>query len=383
MNNKKRFKDKRTIWLSFRYKQKKRDHAGFTLTEILVSSSIMLVVILGALAFYARSNRVTVDQQQYAELQHDVRSAMYLLTRDIRMAGVGLPEEFFLYALEGVNNEDQGGEVKPDRIRILGNLEDPLNLTIDQYQGGQGGGAVNIKVNDGSFEQYPYPLEFYDDKIVLILPNPKSSCRTGTIRKITHVIWNAGGTNEGFNTSPGLAPGMNPPGGLTADSPCSPDDFDGGLVMFVNVKEFWLDVTGKYPNLTPGVKGYLGEPGVLYMTNNGIHYPLAQNIENFQLEYNGDLDDDGFLDGFKPWDENWTDDQITRIRQVRIYLLGRTPNRFVSVSGQVPKNIFHYRRPGISDSPGTGTDDYHRRFLLETTVNIRNLNLNLYNTGQR
>jgi len=383
MRMKKRFRDRRKIRLFFCPRQKEKASPGFTLTEILVSSSIMLVVILGALAFYARSNRATVDQQQYAELQHDVRSALYLVTRDIRMAGVGLPEEFFVYALEGVNNEDQGGEVRPDRIRILGNLEDPLNLKIDQYQGGVGGGAVTIKVEDASFEQYPYPLEFYDNKIVLILPNPKSSCRDGAIRKIAHVTWSTGGTNEAFNTSPGLAPGMNPPGGLTSDSPCSPDDFDGGLVMFVNVKEFWLDVTGNYPNLTPGVNGYLGEPGVLYMTNNAIHYPLAQNIENFQLEYNGDLDDDGYLDGFQPWNESWTNDQITRIRQVRIYLLGRTPHRFVSVSGKVPENIYHYRRPTISDSPGANNDDYHRRFLLETTVNVRNLNLNLYNTGLR
>lgn len=356
---------------------------GFTLMEILIASSIMLIVILGALAFYSRSNRMSVDQQQYAELQHDVRSAMYFLTRDIRMAGAGLPPEFGLYALEGINNEDQGVEIKPDRIRILGNMDNPLNLRIDQYQGGQGGGAVTVKVEDGSFEQFPYPLEFYENKIVLVLPNPSSSCREGAIREITHVTWSLGGSNEAFNTSPGLAKGMNPPGGLTADSSCDPNDFDGGLIMFVNVKEFWLDLTGNFPELTPGENGYVGEPNILYMTNNGIHFPIAQNIENLQFEYNGDFDDDGQLDGFQPWKDKWTEAEINRIRQIKIYLLGRTPSRFVSVSGKVPNNIYHYRRPTISDSKGSDRDDYHRRFLLETTVNVRNLNLNLYNTGLR
>ncbi len=353
--------------------------AGFTIMEILVVSIIMLVVILGALAFYSKSNRISVDQQQYAEIQHDVRSAMYFLTRDIRMAGAGLPPEFSLYALEGTNNEDQTVEVKPDRIKIMGNLDEPLNLKIDQYQGS----AVTIKVEDGSFEQYPYPLEFYLNKIVLILPNPSSPCRTGEIRQLTHVTWNEGGTNEGFNMSPGLAPDINPPRGLISGSPCQSDDFDGGIVTFVNVKEFWLDLTGKYPGLIPGEKGYVGEPNVLYMTNNGIHFPIAQNIENLQFEYNGDLDDDGQLDGFKPWSDSWTDEEVSRIRQVRIFILGRTPNRFVSVSGKVPNNIFHYRRPPVSDSPASSENDYHRRFLLETTVNVRNLNLNLYNTGLR
>lgn len=356
---------------------------GFTLMEVLVASVIMVVVVIGALTLYSRSNQISVDQQQYAELQHDVRSALYFMTRDIRMVGVGLPPEFGMYAFEGFNNEDQGTEVQPDRLKTMGNMENPLNLRIQNYQGS----AVTVTVGDGSFEQFPYPPEFYVNRIVLILPNPSSPCRQGEVRQLTHITWSTGGTNEAFNMSPGLAPGINPPRGLLSNSPCTADDFDGGLIMFVNVKEFWLDTSGKATldgqALTPGINGYVGEPGILYCTNNGIHFPLAQNIENLQFEYNGDLDDNGILDGFQPWNNTWTDDQINRIRQIRIILVGRTPNRFVTVSGKVPSNIHNYRRPTVSDSPGATTDDYHRRFVLETTVNVRNLSLNLYNTGQR
>lgn len=363
--------------------KKWKNPSGFTLIELIVSSAIMLVVIVGALALYSRSNQISVDQEQYAELQHDVRSAMYLMSRDLRMAGVGLPPEFGMYALEGFNNEDQGTEVDPDRLIILGNIDEPLNLKIQQYQGS----SVSVAVYDGSFEQYPYPPEFYTNRIVLILPNPASTCRTGEIRQLTHITWSSGGTNEKFNMSPGLAPGINPPGGLTAGLTCQANDFDDGLIMFVNVKEFWLDTSGQAElngvALTPGVNGYVGEPGVLYMTNNGIHLPIAQNIENLQFEYNGDLNDDGVLDGFQSWSNAWTADQVMRIRQVRVIIAGRTPNRFVSVSGKVPANIHNYRRPNLSDSPGSTTDDYHRRFVLETTANIRNLNINIYNSGQR
>ena len=363
--------------------KKWKNPAGFTLIELIVSSAIMLVVIVGALALYSRSNQISVDQEQYAELQHDVRSAMYLMSRDLRMAGVGLPPEFGMYALEGFNNEDQGTEVDPDRLIILGNIDEPLNLKIQQYQGS----SVSVAVYDGSFEQYPYPPEFYTNRIVLILPNPASTCRTGEIRQLTHITWSSGGTNEKFNMSPGLAPGINPPGGLTAGLTCQADDFDDGLIMFVNVKEFWLDTSGQAElngvALTPGVNGYVGEPGVLYMTNNGIHLPIAQNIENLQFEYNGDLNDDGVLDGFQSWSNAWTADQVMRIRQVRVIIAGRTPNRFASVSGKVPANIHNYRRPNVSDSPGSTTDDYHRRFVLETTANVRNLNINIYNSGQR
>jgi prepilin-type N-terminal cleavage/methylation domain-containing protein len=367
---------KKPFWLNTTHSK----HAGFTMIELLVASAIMTIVIVGALALYSRSNQISVDQQQYAELQHDVRSALYFMTRDIRMAGAGLPPEFGMYSFEGTNNEDQSAEVRPDRISILGNMENPLNIRIQDYQGS----SVTVSLEDGSFEQFPYPPEFYVNRIVLILPNPSSPCRTGEVRQLTHITWSTGGTNEQFNMSPGLAPGINPPGGLLAGSPCQSDDFDGGLIMFANVKEFWLDITGNYPGLTAGQNGYVGEPGILYMTNNSIHFPLAQNIENLQFEYNGDLNDDGTLDGFHPWDNTWSDDQVSRIRQIRIILVGRTPNRFVTVSGKVPANIYNYRRPPVSvDSPGATADDYHRRFVLETTVNVRNLSLNIYNTGQR
>ncbi|MDI6845015.1 MAG: PilW family protein [Candidatus Saccharicenans sp.] len=358
--------------------------AGFTMIEVLVASVIMVIVIVGALTLYSKSNQISVDQQQYAELQHDVRSAMYLMSRDLRMAGAGLPPEFGMFAMMGFNNEDQGSEVRPDRLIVLGNMDEPLNLRIQQYQGS----SVVVSVYDGSFETFPYPPEFYTSKIVLILPNPQSPCRQGEIRQLTHITWSTGGTNEKFNMSPGLAKGINPPGGLTATSNCDPNDFDDGLIMFVNVKEFWLDTTGNYGStifhgLTPGQNGYVGEPGILYCTNNGIHLPLAQNIENLQFEYNGDFNDDGLLDGFQPWNNGWSFDEISRIRQIRVILVGRTPNRFVSVSGKVPASIHNYRRPSVSDSQGSNIDDYHRRFVLETTVNVRNLSLNLYNQGQR
>ncbi len=353
---------------------------GFTLAELLVASTVMLIVIVATLTLYMRSNKVAVDQSMYAELQHDVRSAMYFIARDIRMAGVGLPIEFCGYYFEGTDNEDQGVEVKPDRLLMMGNIEDPLNLEIDNYQGA----SINLSCEDYSFEQYPYPDAYYANKVVLILPNPSSACRAGEVRLITHVTHSTGGANERLNFSPGLAPGINPPGGLSGTCSSS-NDYDGGLVTFIDVKEFWLDVTGNYPGLTAGINGYIGngQGGVLYMTLNAVHYPLAQNVENLQFEYNGDLDDDGDLDGFLPWADTWTMDQISRIREIRIYILGRTPRAFVSVSGTPPSDLYLYQRPTLSNFLILGQPDRHKRFLLESTSVVRNLSLNLYNTGTR
>jgi len=354
--------------------------AGFTLIELLVGSAVMLVAILGALFVYTRSNKVSVEQQMLSEVQNDVRSSMFFLSRDLRMAGAGLPEEFAMYFLEGVDNEDQGVEVLPDRVALMGNLEDPLNLPLRNYQGS----SATLDIEDFSFEQYPYPDAFYDNKFVLVLPNPDSGCRAGEVRVISQVRHSAGGTNEGFNFSPGQAPGVNPPGGLSGTCP-SPNDYDGGLVSLINVKEYWLDLTGNAVGLTAGVNGYIGggEGGVLYCTHNGVHFPVARNIENFQVEYNGDMDNDLVLDGWSPWNVAWSLDQVARVQQVRMWVLGRTARPFTSVGGPVPGGVQVYRRPAVSNSPAAAADDRRKRFLLESTSNVRNMSLNLYNLGQR
>ena len=361
----------------------KKPRNGFTLVEFMVASVVILVVVMGGLALYMQSNRISVDQQNFAELQHDVRAGMFFISRDVRSAGVGLPLEFVGYFMEGVDNESQGEEVEPDRLTIMGNLEDPLNVTIENYQGS----AANAAVVDYSFEQYPYPDSFYENKVVIVLPNPASGCMAGEMREITHVSHSAGGNNEKFNFSHGLSKDYDPPGGLSGTCPSS-NDYDGGTIAFVDVKEYWLDQTGNYPGLTAGENGYIGGGvgNVLYVTHNGVHKPLAQNVENLQFQYNGDLDDDGLLDGFVDWQNGaWTGDPtiISRISQVRIMVLGRTAERYHSVSGTPPDNLHLYRRPSLANSPGSSEDDLHRRFLLVSTANVRNKTLNLYNIGTR
>jgi hypothetical protein len=96
------------------------------------------------------------------------------------------------------------------------------------------------------------------------------------------------------------------------------------------------------------------------------------------------MNNDGLLDGFWPWQTTWTLDEISRIRQIRLYILGRTPRPLVSVSGRSSADIHLYQRPALSNDPaGLGVQDRHKRFLLESTSGVRNLSLGLYNTGTR
>ncbi len=352
---------------------------GFTLIELLIGTFIMSIIILGALFLYSRSIKISADQQQYVELQNDVRAAAYFIARDVRMAGTGVPPAFTGYVLQGVDNEAGANGITPDRLRIMGNIEDPLVLNITAYNGS----AATVTVADYSFETAGYPDSFYQNRVVLVFPNPSSSCVGMGVRMISQVRHSNPGTNEGFNFSPGQAPGVNPPGGLS--DICNAADYVGGYILFGDVNEYWLDVTGNAAGLTAGVNGYIGGGvgGVLYATKDGVYYPLAQNIETLQFQYNGDFNADGQMDGFTDWNTAWTTSQISAIRQVRIIVVGRTRDSFASVNKLPVSGLYLYRRPPAANTAAGASDDWHKRFLLETTSTLRNASLNIYNTGAR
>lgn len=362
---------------------------GFTIVEILVSSTIMLIVIMLTLTLYTKTNKIAVDQMQVAEIQHDVRSAMYFISRDIRSTGVGLAINSG-YSIEGIDAYGPGPEFS-DAIKLMGCFADPLNLTIEKYQGGGGGAAATAFLYDWSLENLPYSPEYYVGKTVMIVSLTCPGCFA--LRTITQVFGLDGTGIAKFSMVPGLAT-PNPPGGLS-DTGCPVECWEDGAVTFGDIMFYWVDTTGNpsdYPdlNLTVGVDGYSGTSNTLYVTMTGGHMAIAQNIENLQLQYFGDLDYDGFLDASVDWDNtNWTLNPgdgiavrlgklelINRIRGVRMWVLAKTANPFVSRSG-TPLTGHLYRRPAIANSP-MGQNDNHRRFLIETTSNIRNHCLDLY-----
>jgi len=368
---------------------------GFTLVEVLIGSVIILLVVLAALSLYIQSNKLSVDQMQFAALQHEVRSAMFFLSRDVRSAGVGLKPDISGYFLEGIDGFGPSPE-SPDSVKIMGNFDDPLNLTI-QFQGG-----TQFKVDMSELNNNPYQEAYYQDREILIISTTCPGCFA--FRYIGNISWPMGVAPGTFTMPPGRSE-LNPPGGLL-DTGCPINCWDDAICTFIQIKQYWLDTTGNpgdYPslNLAVGQDGYLGLPYTLYLTcidaltGSTMHMPIALNVENLQFQYIGDFDYDGLTDSSTDWDNaSWTinsgDDAATRqakfdlirrIRMVRIWVLGRTERPYVSVSGTPSSNIHVYRRPAIANSPASSQDDRHRRFLLESTSNVRNLSLNLYNTG--
>jgi len=368
--------------------------------EVLVGSIIMLAIIMATLSLYTKSNKVSTDQQQFAALQHDVRAAMYFICRDMRSIGAGLPLTFSRYFLEGENNDSSGGpKIDTDRLTMLGN-SDPLRLIIQNFDPG----SNTITFEPNQFDMYPYTATSYPadslgyiNRLIIVLPNPDLNDQKGEVGKITSV---------NFVTNQIVFDRVNAkvPKNLNLNPGGTPDDYIGGTIHFIELKTYWLDVDGSYPGCQEGEDGYLAQPGVMYASQwNPIsdgyeHLALAQNIEDLQFQYHGDMDADDHLDDnntdekidindFLNWGDsgdknfNWNDDEVTAgIRSVRILVLGKTTNPYIGFSGAPSDALkYIYGKPAVADSPEAEEPDKHRRFFLESTVNVRNMSLNVYN----
>ena len=63
-------------------------HRGFTLVELLVVIAIFSIVMTAIYSVFVRANRVYISQEEVVAAQQEARSALDILGREIRMAGL-------------------------------------------------------------------------------------------------------------------------------------------------------------------------------------------------------------------------------------------------------------------------------------------------------
>jgi prepilin-type N-terminal cleavage/methylation domain-containing protein len=80
-----------------------KSQRGFSLLELMVASVIGLVVILAMTSLFRTGMNATFTITQRAETQQNMRAAIELMTKDISMAGAGLPSGGLQLASAGGN----------------------------------------------------------------------------------------------------------------------------------------------------------------------------------------------------------------------------------------------------------------------------------------
>lgn len=335
-----------------------RASQGMTLIEVMVAS---LIGIILTLAFYSAMNyqqKTNVIQDKVTKAQGNLRVALSMLERDVRMAGFGLNEQLSLsggrqgiYPCDGCG--DGTGAAVPttrsDSIEIWANFNDKKLYTSAAI-------AVNgtgVSVGNDPTDNTKNASSYFKKGDYLVLRDPvanKTEARLITVVAANQLTVSAGTTNA---------------------YPINSE------VRDIKRHTYAIDGSG---NLTLTL--------VTNTTTGATSGPIvAENIEDIQFAYGMDnttSDPDGVIeawvndplaDGVDNDGSGTVDDSrdLSRIVAVRITILARTDavDKSWADAGKTPP----FLRQGIENHTASTTPDGYRRRLLEKTIFVRNLGL--------
>jgi len=320
--------------------QKRLTDQGFTLVELLVAMAISLVV-MGAIFLTFKSQQDSyVIQDQITATQQNLRAAMYILTRDIQMAGYYTNFDADQFTMDW-DDLDGDTEIIRPLIYARNNVAD--------------GGGDNIKDNTDVIvivkaSDVRHTLAVGEDATAGTITlasrdfdvDGNDDLNT-TTRKYGLLVKGDLSTAEFFEVD-SAAGVINPPGGLTENYTA------GDLICRADIILYKIDEDATNPSLR---KRNLGSDNVV-----NPYQVVAENIDNLQFRY---LLSDG----------TWTNDpaaagQIPNVRAVEISLLARTAN---TNRGYIDPNT--YSIGDVNYNPNNA----YRRKLLCSIIKTRNIGL--------
>lgn len=115
-----------------------RCERGVTLTEIMMAMATSGILLAAITSSFISQQRSYAVQNQIADMTVNARSALDRLTRDVRMAGYGLPEADWLERIDWVKDREgnprrflepieiMSGGQSPDQIILIGAFDRPI-----------------------------------------------------------------------------------------------------------------------------------------------------------------------------------------------------------------------------------------------------------------
>lgn len=356
--------------------------SGFSLIEIMVALGISLFIMAGIGYVYINSKQTYRTQEQLSRLQENGRLAFEYLARDIRMAGywgcgtAGMdsdkqfippsppdkcttpkaqitntlndastnPFNFGRY-IEGFNDVDSSfttyPNVKVGTDVVVTRGADPLGLRVTKHSGGNPPGSSDIKVNDAS--------RIANDDILIV-----TDCTNAAVFQVTNV-------NTGQNVVHNQGQNTIGPGNSTNDL-CK--NYEGGEVLKAFSRSYYIGT--KVRNSSGGDDlTSTGRPALIRAEFNRRYLELVPGVENMQITYGVDTNNDYFTDTYNTAAEVTTNSQWAQVKSVRIELL------LASTEDNITTDKVKYRFPTSATSDTTAPD---RRlyYITSTTISIRN-----------
>ena len=307
-------------------KQLKRHQAGLSLVEILVALVISLFLLGGIVQVFVGNKTAYRFSDASARVQENGRFALDAIARDIRMAG-------FLgcYSLKDDENDD--GNLSDDNLYFYNHLnftagaeydfidEPAVNatntagdwtvsdtLTIRGAQPSQSTIIEDLDLSDPV--KISSANDFQIEDIVMI-----TNCFSANVFQITGINTDtAAGETELEHVT-----GVGTPGNANADFRTSipVSEYKANSASVISFQEVVYSI---------GVSGTgSGEPA-LFRSINGTNQELIEGIENFQILFGVDTDEDGSANQYL---ESTAVANLHQVTSVRLWLVVRSDRDFV------------------------------------------------------
>lgn len=329
------------------------NNKGFTLTEVLIALVIGLILISGVTATYIAQNRSYVAQESVSEVNTQSKIAHDLIANSIRGAGFGTPDDMDEDPVNGLSDIiiPFDSDAAPDAVTVVGGFR--MIGTIWPSGVGPGGAC-------------PDYLEMEDSTLDIILSGttePNTTDRRHlTLDGIQYVQATSVASGGGSITFDPPLPRYFPLVDTNGDNKCD----EGRPIYLVEDVTYCVAADATLHRIWRNANAATCTAGA-----SSDDEVIAENIEDLQLAYAVDADNDGQMDdadadGQPDYVDGSAVADFGTIRAVRINVLAR--------SDRPDPNFFQQGNPPgqIENRAHAVTDDNFRRRWWRTTVKVRN-----------
>jgi type IV pilus assembly protein PilW len=324
----------------------RHSEAGFSLIEVMSALVILSIAMTAVFATFISQQKSFTVQSRVSEMQQNLRQAAEFISRDIRMAGYGIPGNVTIpdgVVATGVTSirslYAKDNTTGPDQVYVLYRFDMDANQPPALLNSDMLSSSSTISVNSIS--------GFDNGDLILVTDN---TITTTDLFQIT--MTPAGSTlphdTNGFNAA--SAHTTFPAGGYL--SPPDPPPPGKGMVAKARFVRYFID------NMTDPAHPTL----MVQRMGNASSQPLADDIEDMQLEYGIDTSTptDGYVDS---WIPNPTFAQLAQVRQVRLRFIARS---------RLPDPGWSETRSALGNNNGPFTADGYRRRTYDIVIDVRN-----------
>ena len=343
-----------------------RNSRGMTLIEVMVASAISMILVMAFYSAMDYQQKANVVQDQITKAQENLRVAMGMIERDLRMAAYGLNEQMTLttntprrqgiYPTAGAS----GASGTPDSIEIWANFNDKKLYASAAVAVGD----TTVSVGTDPADNTKNALSYFRVGDYLVIRDPVadkteakliiSPVAAGTI-KVSTAFANAYPQYSEVRDIKKHTYAVDGNGNLTLTLvvTIAGTDTEVSPILAENIEDLQFAYGMDNNTSSPLVATAVPDGTVDAWVNN----PLGDGVDN---------DGNGVTDGTDARD-------LSRIAAVRVSIVARTAREDQSWAraGATPP----FFRPTIEDRTADGTHDGRRRRIMEKIVFVRNLGL--------